>query len=210
MESEEQRALRGRRSRGRSKLEGGVGVASLKLLLGLPVGVLWGPAPEADDPDNNDGVLSFLTLVRRAESIIKRMPPSVQNCYERKSKLNITYWFVIFAPFEAGKPITLLIGQFFNVWSGSGTISHWGFPRSFSGLGGLIIPIFYYFLLVWHSASFYEASIGRLGWCSLNVTTVTIVWRMGLEVCTVWGWSWGWRTIGKTSTCRWRSCHTIL
>ena len=40
MESEEQRALRGRRSRGRSKLEGGVGVASLKLLLGLPVGVL--------------------------------------------------------------------------------------------------------------------------------------------------------------------------
>ena len=70
MESEEQRALKGRRSRGRSKLEGGVGVASLKLLLGLPVGVLWGLASEADEPpDNNEGVLSFLTLVRRAESI---------------------------------------------------------------------------------------------------------------------------------------------
>ena len=65
MESEEHLALKGRRSRGRSKFEGGVGVASLRLLLGLAVGVLWGP----DEPDKSEGVLSFLTLVRRAESM---------------------------------------------------------------------------------------------------------------------------------------------
>ena len=64
MESEEPRALKGLLSRGKFKLEGGVGVASGgRLLLG---GGVKSPPP----PEIIDGVFSLLTLVLLAESML--------------------------------------------------------------------------------------------------------------------------------------------